>query len=210
MPLSVLEGKFEPTRLDRLLECGYRRNGWFFYRTQCPSCQACEPLRLDVARFVESRSMRRAKREGSDKLGIRIAPPTVDADRVNLFNAHRFGRELDRGGEPITTEDYTSFLVNAVCEVWELSFWYGPNLVAISITDVGANSLSAVYCFFDPKYSWLSPGTFAILAQISIAQAMNYQWLYLGMYVQDNPHLCYKSRFKPHQRLIQGQWESFE
>ena len=106
--------------------------------------------------------------------------------------------------------DYRSFLINSYCQVIELSFWYGETLIAISIADVGSSSLSAVYCFFAPEFSWMSPGTYAILKQIELAQTSRRRWIYLGMYVAANRHLKYKANYGPHQRLIGGQWLDFE
>ncbi len=210
MPLSLPDSKLTGSQLDEVLAAGFRRSGWFFYRTQCRTCQACEPLRIEVEKFNETRSMRRVRRLGDQHLQMQVAAPTLDHERLRVFNAHRSGRNLDRGEPDADASDYSSFLLNAFCEVMELSFWDGDKLVAVSITDVGENSLSAVYCFFDPAYSWLSPGTYAILNQVSLARQDHYQWLYLGMFVEDNAHLCYKARFGPHERLRNGVWQPFE
>ena len=209
MPLSLPQGNVTGEQFDAILAAGYRRSGWFFYRTQCKACQACEPLRIEVARFDESRSMRRARRLGDEHLQMQIAAPILNDERLRVFNAHRAGRKLDRGEPEADASDYSSFLLNSFCEVMELSFWDGDRLVAVTITDVGETSLSAVYCYFDPAYSWLSPGTYAILQQISFAQKDCFKWLYLGMFVAGNSHLCYKSRFGPHERLRNGQWDAF-
>jgi arginine-tRNA-protein transferase len=147
---------------------------------------------------------------GDQHLKLQVAAPILDDERLRIFNAHRAGRRLDRGEPEADASDYSSFLINSFCEVLELSFWDGDRLVAVSITDVGENSLSAVYCYFDPAYSWLSPGTYSILNQISFAKKGNYKWLYLGMFVADNAHLCYKARFGPHERLRGGQWQPCE
>lgn len=210
MPLSLPEGTVNGEQLDAILAAGYRRSGWFFYRTHCQPCHACEPLRIEVSKFCESRSMRRVRRLGDEHLRLQIAAPTLDEERLRVFNAHRAGRKLDRGEPEADASDYSSFLLNSFCEVMELSFWHGDKLVAVSITDVGEQSLSAVYCYFDPSYSWLSPGTYAIINQISLAKRDDYKWLYLGMFVADNAHLCYKARFGPHERLRGGQWLPFE
>jgi leucyl-tRNA---protein transferase len=210
MPLSVPSLDVSPQQFDELLAAGYRRSGRFFYRTQCPACQACEPLRIEVSKFQESRSLRRVLRLGEENLRLHVAEPVFDEQRLKLFNRHRAIRKLDRGESPADEFDYRAFLLEAFCQVWELSFWYENQLVAISITDVGKNSLSAVYCFFDPQFSWLSPGTFAILSQLDLARKHGFKWLYLGMFVADNAHLCYKSRFGPHERLVQGQWQAFQ
>jgi len=209
MPLSLPDGSVSAEQFDAILAAGYRRSGWFFYRTCCATCQACEPLRIEVANFQESRSMRRVRRLGDENLRIQLAPPVLDDERLRVFNAHRAVRKLDRGEPEADAADYASFLLNSFCEVVELSFWHGDQLVAVSITDIGATSMSAVYCYFDPAYSWLSPGTYAILSQIEWAQREHYRWLYLGMFVADNAHLCYKARFGPHERLRGGQWELF-
>ncbi len=219
MPLCVPSVALTGEQVDRLLDAGYRRSGWFYYRTQCPSCSACEPLRIDVSQFEPSRSQRRAMKLGNQHFSLEWRKPTIDAQRLRLFNKHRRERALDRGNAAASASDYQSFLLNASCQVLELGLHYQQQLVAISITDLGANSLSAVYCFFDPEYAWLSPGTYAILQQIELGKMLLAQatagqpaftpWLYLGLYVQQNSHLNYKAKFLPHQRRIGGTCGTF-
>ncbi len=209
MPLCLCRDPLDGERADTLLELGYRRSGWFFYRTQCPNCQACQPLRLDVNRFKPGRSQRRAQRCGDAKLEIQIHDPVIDARRIKLFNLHRQQRSLTHSKADCSEQDYRSFLTDSAVDVCEISLWHEGELVGVSITDLGANSLSAVYCFFDPQYADLSPGTYAILQQIELAKRTKRRWLYLGMYVQENKHLNYKARFGPHQRLIEGKWVDF-
>jgi arginine-tRNA-protein transferase len=209
MPLSIPTEGVCPEQFDRLLAAGYRRSGWFFYRTDCPACSACQPLRLDVNQFQANRSQRRAWSKGRLNLQIQLAEPTVDQSRLTLFNQHRIERQLTHDEVYATASDYRSFLLNSYCEIVELSLWHEGKLIATSITDVGQDSLSAVYCFFDPAYSRFSPGTYAILQQIELARATSRRWLYLGMYVAANCHLNYKAKFAPHQRLIAGKWQNF-
>lgn len=209
MPLEVSNVPLGPSDVDHLLSRGYRRSGWFYYHTTCPKCQACEPLRLDVTQFEETKSLKRVRRRGDELLQVRIGEPRSDSLRLELFNRHRAERCLSKCAELATEEDYDSFLVESAIEVWELSFWLGQHLVAVSITDVARESLSAVYCYFDPDYGYLSPGTYAILTQIAIAKQTSRRWLYLGMYVASNAHLKYKARFRPHQRFQQQRWVDY-
>ncbi|MEM9587021.1 MAG: arginyltransferase, partial [Planctomycetota bacterium] len=83
-------------------------------------------------------------------------------------------------------------------------------LIGVAIVDAGQSSLSAVYTYFDPLVNKYSVGTYAILTQLQWAIDHDYQWLYLGMYVADNSHLNYKARFRPQQRLIEGEWQRIE
>ena len=210
MPLSLPSERISGEQLDTMLEQGYRRSGAFFYKTQCPSCNACEPLRLDVSEFRMSRSLRRVWKKGASSCEARLGKPQLDHYRVELFNLHRAQRGLDHGNSPADIDDYRSFLLNALCDSVELSFWVDDELVAVSITDVGQNSLSAVYCFFDPAFSAWSPGTFAILNQVELAKRLKRKWVYLGLYVANNRHLSYKGRFRPHARRIDGNWVQFD
>ncbi len=210
MPLSVPLGAVSGQQFDAILAGGYRRSGRYFYRTDCAGCQACEPLRIEVDKFNESRSMRRVRRLGDQHLRLEVAVPQMDEEHLRVFNLHRAIRKLDRGEPAADAIDYESFLLDSYCEGMELSFWDQDKLVAVSITDVGSESLSAVYCYFDPDYSWLSPGTYAILTQLSFARREGYKWLYLGMFVSGNAHLCYKARFGPHERLQAGRWQAYE
>lgn len=209
MPLSLPHNRVSPEQLDELLAAGYRRSGWFFYHTQCPNCTACEPLRLSVAQFQPTRSQRRVLRRGDCQLRVKLQKPSLDARRLSLFNAHRHSRALSHGESAADAADYQAFLINAHCDVVELSLWLDDLLIAVSITDVGARSLSAVYCYFDPLYASFSPGTYAILRQIELARSTEREWIYLGMYVAANRHLNYKAKFAPHQRWVGGKWVAF-
>lgn len=208
LPMSLPTKPTQPQHFDQLMESGYRRSGIFYYFTNCPNCCACQPIRLAVAEFRPSRSQRRVwiRAEG---IRFQWGTPQVDERRVDLFNRHRGQRGLAQSETRFGTDDYRSFLIDTPNPSFELSLWRESELIAVSIVDAGQTSLSAVYCYFDPQYSRLSPGTLSILQQIQIAKESGRQWLYLGYYVADNPHLSYKANFRPHQRRIGGRWEDF-
>ncbi len=205
MPLEVPSQPVDQVQLDELLARGYRRSGWFYYRTECPNCQACQPLRVDLHEFVESKSLRRVLKRGDAELTVSIGTPVCDPVRLRLFNSHRSQRNMARDGDA-TADDYQSFLISSWNPTWEISYWLGDRLAAIGIVDVGSEALSAVYCFFDPELDYLSLGTYSILTQVRIAREQSMRWLYLGMYVADNRHLRYKARYLPHERYQSNSW----
>lgn len=205
MPLRLPVGDVTPEITDELLALGYRRSGDFVYRTQCPTCSECKPTRVKVADFLMTSSMRRVLNRGDRELSHRWGKPVVDQARVDMFNQHRLQRSLG-SGEAVDAYSYAAFLNDTCCETLELSVYKGDQLVAVSVIDVGATSISAVYTHFDPKQSRYSLGTYGILKQIQWAAQTNRTWVYLGMYVADNSHLNYKARFGPQQRLCDGQW----
>jgi arginine-tRNA-protein transferase len=213
MPFYFPKHRLTPEQTDTVLELGFRRSGNAFYRTECPACRACEPLRIDVHKFVTRRSHKRLLKRALGALEIQIGAPELSEQRVALYNLHRDSRGLGASDRTVDDDDYLSFLVTSCVETVEVRILDNRDgdskLVAVALTDCGNDSLSAVYCYFDPAYSRFSPGTLAILQQIHIAQTVGCRWLYLGMYVAANAHLNYKANFLPHQRRINGQWVDF-
>jgi arginine-tRNA-protein transferase len=201
-PVAMLS----PEQFDQRLAEGDRRSGVFLYRTQCPSCRACQPIRLDVERFRPSATQRRMQRRGDALLSVKIGPPVVDHHRVRLFNLHRDGRGLSSGDSPLDQQSYSEFLTDTCCETLELSYWHDGRLVAVAIADAGRDSVSAVYCFYDPTFRLLSLGTYSVLREVEFCRATRRRYLYLGFFIAESPHMSYKSGFRPHQRLMDGKW----
>lgn len=211
MPL-ILPGRYVSTdEFDQLLANGLRRSGYFTYFTACDGCKACEPTRIEVARFRWSYSWRRILKRGDELLQVRCAQPEYSDEKLHLFNAHRNQRKLGQGDHAYEESDYEGFLVDSCCDTTiEIQFRKEEQLVAVSIVDRGTQSLSAVYTYFDPRFEKLSLGTYAILKQIQMAENTNRKYVYLGLYVSENQHLNYKARFTPQERLIDGVWVTFE
>jgi arginyl-tRNA--protein-N-Asp/Glu arginylyltransferase len=202
--------KLTPEQFDKRLAEGDRRNGVYLYRTECPTCRECQPLRLDVDRFRPDATQRRIARRGAELLAVRVDEPVVDRQRVRLFNLHRDGRGLAAGDCPITAESYARFLTETCCQTLEFSYWHADELVAVAIADAGRASLSAVYCYFDLRFTRLSLGTYSVLRQVEFCRETGRRHLYLGFYIAPSPHMSYKARYRPHQRRIDGEWVEFE
>ena len=89
-----------------------------------------------------------------------------------------------------------------------MSVYIQGEMVGVGWLDQGEVSLSNVYFCFDPKYSHLSPGTYAILAGISYAREQGLKWNYLGYVVEGNRSTAYKNNFKPNEHFdwMTGRW----
>jgi arginyl-tRNA--protein-N-Asp/Glu arginylyltransferase len=202
--------KLPPALFDQRLAEGDRRSGVFLYRTQCPHCRACQPIRLDIAKFRPDATQRRMQRRGDELLTVNIGLPIVDAQHVRLFNLHRDSRGLSHGDAPLDEQSYADFLTETCCDTLELSYWHAGQLVAVAIADAGRDAISAVYCYYDPAFRLLSLGTYSVLRQIALCRDTNRRYLYLGFYIAESSHMSYKSRFRPNERLIEGKWQKFQ
>jgi arginyl-tRNA--protein-N-Asp/Glu arginylyltransferase len=206
MPLRLPARALRGSELDQRLALGDRRQGFVLYRTACATCRACEPVRVLTEDFRLTRSLRRVLRKGDSALRMEMGPPEADAERVALYNLHKATRGLADGQPPIDLGSYREFLSHTCCDSFELRFYAGSELVAVSVVDRGQRSLSAVYCYYDPGHAHLSLGTYAILKEIELCRRWRMPLLYLGLYIAQSPVMRYKSRFLPQQRLQGGLW----
>lgn len=208
LPLRMAIDPVTPEAFDRFLDEGDRRFGPFFYRTTCPSCRACEPIRVPVARFGPSRSQRRAWRRNAD-VAVSVVRPTVTTRHLEIYNRHQFERGLARSTEETTLEEYATHLMQTCVETREVRYEVEGRLIAFSILDFAKGSASSVYHAFDPDESARSLGVFSVLKEIEICAARGLDWYYLGLYVGACKSLAYKAAYYPHERRIDGEWRAF-
>jgi arginine-tRNA-protein transferase len=210
LPLRLPVRRLRPAELTDRLAAGDRRQGVLLYRPSCPSCVACEAIRVDVHRFQPSRTQRRVWRRGDARLHTEIGPPLTTPDRVALYNTHKIERGLLIGDGLLDATGYEQFLVESCTDTIELSYRLDGRLVGVAVADRAADALSAVYCFYAPDCAALSLGTYSILRQIALCRSWGLRYLYLGLYVGGCQAMRYKARYLPHERLIGGTWRPFE
>jgi leucyl-tRNA---protein transferase len=210
LPLRMPLGAVSPDEFDRLLDGGERRSGRMVYRTQCPACQACEPLRVPVSRFRPTPSQRRVLRRNEADVRVEMGPPAATAERLRLYNRHKLERGLAEGDESLSEVGYRTWLVDSCVDTREVRYFVEKRLVAVSILDFGRTSASSVYHFFDPDESARSLGVYSVLREIELCAQAGIEWYYLGFYVRDCSRLAYKATYWPHQRRVGGVWTEFE
>ena len=113
MPLHEMRS-LSGEELDAALASGDRRVGRMLYRTQCPSCSACEPLRVLVGEFRPSKSQRRVWRKNQD-IKVTVGPAIYSEERLSLYNRHKLERGLSLDGKTMTQEGYEGGLFRAAC-----------------------------------------------------------------------------------------------
>lgn len=186
-----------------------RRVGGCLYQTACPTCNACEGLRVAVADYKPSKSQRRVLNRWKGKFRIEYGAPSFSQAKLDLFNRHKRERNL------IATDDgemsevgYTSWLVHSCFQTMEMRYFFEDALVGIGIVDLGQRAMSSVYFYFDPDpaFKKLSPGVFSVLQELEFCRRTGRDHLYLGLYVSDCSHLNYKAQYRPHERLVDGDW----
>jgi leucyl-tRNA---protein transferase len=194
-----------------LIQQGFRRSGKFAYRPHCEQCNACISVRLPVADFTPTRSQQRALKKHAD-LQISILEAGYHEEHFALYHAYqkqRHGNGPDHIGAPEDeAAQYQQFLCQTNVESIMIEFRDAQQaLKMVSVIDLVADGLSAVYTFYDTNDK-ASYGTYSILWQIEWAKQLALPYLYLGYWIADSDKMTYKQQFQPQEKLVDGLWVS--
>ncbi|HEY2137143.1 MAG TPA: arginyltransferase [Xanthobacteraceae bacterium] len=200
---------------DLLTHGGFRRSQSIAYRPACEACRACVSVRVPVADFRPTRSMRRVLDRNSDMIGeMRTAMPT--SEQYSVFRAYLDSRHHDGGMADMTVLDYAMMVEDSHVETKMVEYRLrnvdsgisgrGGDLLAVALTDVLGDGLSMVYSFYEPDAADRSLGTLMILDHIARARRMGLAYVYLGYWVRGSRKMDYKGRFLPQERLMAEGW----
>jgi leucyl-tRNA---protein transferase len=203
-----------------LTQGGFRRSQSIAYRPACEGCRSCVSVRVVVAEFEPTRSMRRIEKRNADLVGdMKIAVPT--SEQYSVFRAYLDSRHRDGGMADMTVLDYAMMVEDSHIETRVVEYRRreadaavpgsrAGDLIAVALTDVLADGLSMVYSFFEPDEAPRSLGTLMVLDHVARARSMGLAYVYLGYWVRGSRKMDYKSRFLPQERLTPDGWARVE
>lgn len=219
-PCPYLSGRLERkvfTELDRddrdpvhtheaLTAAGFRRSHGIAYKPVCENCSACVPVRVRVADFVPTRSMRRVLL-ANRHLVADERPAFASPEQYRIFARYVSSRHGDGGMAEMGLGDYVAMVEETPIETSMTEYRDdGGTLVAAALTDHLQDGLSMVYSFFDPSCGRQSLGTFMILRHIAAAAERGLDHLYLGYWIRGSRKMAYKVRFQPIEGLTANRW----
>lgn len=205
-----------------LVSLGFRRSGKFTYRPHCEGCMACLPVRVPAEHFVASRTQKRTQKRYKNILSTHLMPLAFYPEHFSLYLAYQSSRHPESlpdgaGGQYPETQakqdqaldQYKNFLTQSNVESWMVEFREGSTLKMVSVVDMLADGISAVYTFYDTSDPRQSYGTYSILQLIDWCQRLQLPYLYLGYWIRQSHKMAYKQRFQPQEILHQGLWKPF-
>ena len=203
------EGPMDMAIYSELLHYGFRRSGRMVYAPRCEACSQCVSVRVPVNEFAPRRGQRRVLQRNTE-LEMREHPARFNPQHYALYRRYTAARHGDGDMADASPEDYLRFLRTEWCDTVFLEFHLDGRLVAVAVTDLPADGLSAVYTFFDPDLRSRSLGNLAILRQIRHARELGLPYLYLGYWIADSPKMAYKTNFRPIELWRGGRWERLD
>ncbi len=191
---------------NALSRAGFRRSHHLAYRPACSNCTACVPVRIPVADFAPSRSLRRIQRVNGD-LTVRLIRPQATLEQFRLFSRYQRSRHADSDMASMTFGDYRAMIEDSpvTSRLVELRGADGTFLGAC-LVDLLDDGLSAVYSFFEPEERRRSLGTFLVLALVQVTRELGLPYAYLGYWIAESRKMAYKARFQPLEGLGSEGW----
>lgn len=195
----------QPEHYSALASIGFRRSGNYIYRPHCRNCHACVPVRIPVDEFLPDRSQRRTLKANADVQLVSL-PVEFHQEHFELYRRYMQYRHPGGGMDNDEPEAYMRVLDSYWANTELIEFRVVDRLLAVAVTDILADGLSAVYTFFEPEAEQQGPGTLAILKQIELARERNLPYLYLGYWIAESAKMDYKRRFRPLQGYDGRRW----
>lgn len=216
---NFVHGEAEHDRLnkadfDRLMAEGWRNFGCKFFRYNLvinsdDILLHVIPLRVRLSELRLSKSQERVLKKNAD-LQIAIDPISITGEVIELFFRHR---ERFTEYPPENIYVYLSDdPANKPVEGKQFNVRdRDGKLLAVGITNVGEECLSAVYSCFEPTEKGRSLGIFLMLKEMEYAQFLGMSFYYHG-YAHDRPsYYDYKKRFTALEAFDwRGNWLPFE
>lgn len=191
------------------MRLGFRRSGDLIYRPHCRECTACIPVRVPVDEFVPNRGQRRVWKRNQD-LNVIARPPAYQSEHFALYQRYQAQRHPGGGMDDPDPQKYMNFLGSKHINTVFYEFRRNHELLAVAVTDLLPDGLSAVYTFFAPEEKQRGLGVYALLWQIEHARERGLPWLYLGYWIRECAKMSYKSQYRPLEAFIQGRWLRLE
>jgi leucyl-tRNA---protein transferase len=203
-----LAGNGATSFYDELSRAGFRRSHRFAYRPSCRSCLACVPVRIAAFRFAHSRSTRRIRNANRDLAGGLVGGRATE-EQFRLFAAYQRARHGNSEMASMNYADYRGMVEESPVRTRIVEFRDGAGLVAASLIDLLDDGVSAVYSFFDPRWSRRSLGSWGILWLVEECRRRGLPYVYLGYWIAESRKMAYKSRFPALERLTAEGWRDF-
>lgn len=201
-----LFGHGAPDFYNNLSRAGFRRSHSLAYRPACASCGRCVPVRIPVAEFLESRSLRRIRNANRD-LQASAGIARADHDQFRLFQRYQRSRHAESDMAAMTYTDYRAMVEDTPLTTALVRLRGRDGVLhGACLADLLDDGVSAVYSFYDPAENKRGLGTMLILSLVDEARRRRLPYVYLGYWIAESPKMAYKARFRPLEALGPDGW----
>lgn len=192
--LYFIAARLDEKELNGILERGWRKFGWYYFRPACGGCERCTPLRVLTRRFEPTKSQRRVIRKNAG-VEVRFSDLCYRDEIYEIYLEHSRAR-FQAAGSP---EDFLLSFYNPSCPAIQSEYYKDGRLVGVGFLDRTHEALSSVYFVYRSEMLGHSPGIYSILREVELARSLDLPYYYLGYHVGESSRMAYKGRFRPHE-----------
>ena len=204
--VSLLNSDKSSYLISDLTKNGFRRSFDHMYVPICEKCNLCIPSRININKFVLSKSNKRNLKINKDLKFIR-ASESIKEKRYKLFIDYCKNRHEESKMSEMSLEEFNSFYFNYANDTEIFDLIDGSNKLFGSILlDVLKDGYSAVYSFFDVNFIKRGLGKNLIINTILELKKKKMPYLYLGYWVKDSDKMNYKIFFNNIELFKKGVW----
>lgn len=189
--------EIEQEELDFLLKYNWRHFGPHFFKHDCDYCNSCINVRININKFLISKSQKRLIRKNTDLLAKTFFT-RAKPENIELLNSWQENRTEQRKWKKVfwyTDLFEKSFILNDSISRELGLFNPEGKLIAKTFYDITSNSLNMLYSCYDPEYQKRRLGIYLILACLNLVRSSNKKYLYLGHWNHRVLSLQYKKNF---------------
>ncbi len=220
-PCSYIEGNLErriyidlkkfknKTKIiSELSSNGFRRSYDHMYIPQCEECKLCIPSRINLKKFILTKSTKRNLKKNKDIL-LKINTENIEAMRFKLFKEYCIKRHQNGQMKLMSFDEFNNFFHKNLNDTLIVDLFNSRQfLVGSILLDKLVDGYSAVYSFFDPNLKSRGLGKYMILRSLELLREKNRDYLYLGYWVKNSSSMNYKADFKGIELFYDGSWMS--
>ena len=195
--------RLSASQYDKMLQRGWRRQGIYFFRPACTSCNQCKSLRVPVETFRPSKSQRRSYRR-NEQVRVEIGKPSISDEIIQLFNDYHDEMTRRRGWRTnqVDLADFVlHFHTGHFSFAREFRYYLENQLIGLGLVDITNESASSIYFFHAPSWRPQAPGVFSLMAEFEHIKPLKVKHHYLGYWIASCQSMAYKNRYRPHEIL---------
>lgn len=189
-----------------LAQLGFRRSGTLISRPNCEACQACVPVRIEIANFKPSRVQRYTWKHHSS-LEVSVHPLKDESEYFELYQRYMQARHADGENAYDLRAQYRDYLMESGIDSRLVEFRENGLLRMVSIVDVHKDSLSLMYTFYEPSIAQSSFGTYSVLWLVEWCRQLQLPYLHNSYWIKRGTKLSYKSNFNSLQGFVHDTWQ---
>ena len=176
------------------------------YRPSCNHCNECKSYRVNVKKFILTKSLKRIKKNNLE-ISTLLKNNLACEEYFDLFSIYQQKRHTGSSMSNMTFDDFKSMIETSPINTQLYEFRNKEkNLIGLMLFDFQKAGLSAVYRVYDVKFEKNGLGNFMILELIELASKLNLNYVYLGYYIKNSSRMNYKLKFKQGELYSDGKW----